>query len=91
MQQFKDCHAEYTLVVMQASRQAAELKAQELSDQVDKMAQQAVEAAAGSQSRLDAAIQKAAKEAETASVGLLQYSSCTDQRHQLSHCTPRKV
>lgn len=54
--------------VVQAARQAAEQRSQELSDQVDKLTQQASEAAAESQTCLDAAIQKAAKEAEEANV-----------------------
>ena len=89
---FRTCQAEDIMMTLQASRHAAEQKAQELSDQVDKMAQQSVEAAAESQSRLEAAIQKAAKEAETASVSLLLRSSCTDQLpNQLLHTTQKQT
>lgn len=56
--------------MVQAARQAAEQRSEELSDQVDKLTQQSVEAAVESQSCLDAAIQKAAKEAEKAKVML---------------------
>ena len=54
---------------VQADRQAAEQRSQELSDQVDKLTQQAVEAATDSQSRLEAAAHKAAKESEIIRVG----------------------
>lgn len=55
---------------MQAARQVAEQRSQELSEQVDKLTEQAVEAAVESQGRVDAVIQKAAKEAEEAKVML---------------------
>ena len=66
----------FTMHVLQAARQAAEQRSQELSDQVDKLTQQAVEAAVESQSCLEAASQKAAKEAEEAKVMLVSVFAC---------------
>ena len=68
--------------VLQAIKQAAEQRSQELSDQVDRLTQQAVEAAAESQSCLNAAMQRAAKEAEEANV-MLFISLCFILRRHL--------
>lgn len=51
---------------MQAARQTAEQRSTELSIQVDKLTQQAVESATDAQRSLNAAIQKAAKDSEIA-------------------------
>lgn len=53
-------------IAMQAARQTAEQRSTELSIQVDKLTQQAVESATDAQRSLNAAIQKAAKDSEIA-------------------------
>lgn len=62
------------------AKHAAEQKAQELAAQVEKLAEQAVETATEAQHTLEAASQKAARDAEKAEVGCLASLTTTSSR-----------
>ncbi len=54
--------------MVQAARQAAEQRSEELLARVGKLTEQAVDSAAEAQRSLDAAVQKAAKDSQSAEV-----------------------